>query len=228
MTRRFFEILDLGITDYNKSYSLQKDVINKIRMGISKETLILTEHFPVITIGRQGSLRNLLVSEDRLKDLEIKLITADRGGDITLHSPGQLILYPILNLKRWGRDLHLHLRKLEEVMITFLSYYGIDGIRMPGATGVWLDKTKKIGSIGIGVTKWITYHGLSININNDLQYFDLINPCGLRKTSMVSVSEALGKKRDIGEAKEFLVKSFIKIYDNPISALAKKEIYKYC
>lgn len=209
---KLFDIIDTGIADYKQVYDLQRECLRKRQLNEIPDTLILAQHPPVFTIGRRGSRKNLLVSEDLIKRQGIGLTEADRGGDITFHGPGQLVLYPILDLNNWEKDIHLHIRRLEQVIIDFLAHYNIHGIRIPGLTGVWLKENKKIASIGIGISKWVTYHGLSININTPLSYFDMIKPCGLEACKITSVASALGRAVDINEAKEILTKSFARCY----------------
>ncbi len=212
------DVIDVGIKDYRDVYNLQKELVRKRQLGLIGNTLVLAEHFPVFTIGRRGSRDNLLLTEDGLRRMGIELIEVDRGGDITFHGPGQLVLYPIVDLREKKRDIHLYIRRLEEVIIDFLSRYDIRGRRRPGATGVWIDENAKIGSIGIGISKWVTYHGLSINVNNPLYYFDMIWPCGLPSVKMASIGSILKMNVNIDEAKNHLIASYEKI-----SAMDKEE-----
>lgn len=207
-SQKVIDIIDAGFAEYREVYNLQKELVRKRKAGLIGDTLILAEHPPVFTIGRRGSAANLLVSEGCLKENSLELIRVDRGGDITFHGPGQLVLYPILDLLGWGGDIRLYIRRLEDVMIDFLSRYNISGIRISGDTGVWIDKDTKIGFIGIGVSRWVTYHGLSINVNTPLRYFDMIRPCGLRRCAVASVSSILKKDIDAADAKAHLIDSF--------------------
>ena len=208
---KFINIIDAGVSDYESIYGLQKALVHKRRAGLICDTLILAEHTPVFTIGRTGSRKNLLIDEDTLKEKRIGLFEVDRGGDITFHGPGQLLLYPIIDLTARGRDLHKYLRMLEEIIVDLLSRYNIVGSRIPGATGVWVDRDRKIASIGIGVSRWVTYHGLSININTPLYYFDMIRPCGLAWCRMTSLESILKRQIDMKQAKRHLIESYEKI-----------------
>lgn len=198
-------IIDLGLIDYEEAYKIQKECVSKRRRGEIADTYILAEHPPVFTIGRSVKDDNLLVSEDFLAKKGIKALRVDRGGDITFHGPGQLVLYPILDLRPDKKDLHKYLRSLEAMAIKFLAGYGIDAFRVPEKTGAWVN-SGKIASIGIGSSNWITFHGLSVNINVDLGYFSMINPCGLKGVEMVSVESVLGKSLYMSEARDKLVR----------------------
>ena len=226
-SQRAIEIIDIGIAGYREAYNLQRELVQRRRFKEVCDTLILAEHPPVFTMGRTGSKKNLLVSEDCLKREGIDFVETDRGGDISFHGPGQLVLYPILDLREWKRDIHLYIRCLEKVLIDFLFCYNITGLLINGATGVWIDKDTKIASIGIGVSKWITYHGLSININTPLYYFDMINPCGLATCKMTSLSQVLKRYIRPDEAKKYLIDSFKNLFEKDIyeeiSVLDKEE-----
>ncbi len=208
---------DLGLVDYEKCLAIQKEYVRKIKLGEVGDTVILAEHPPVFTIGRSGKRNNLLVAEDYLKKIGISVIDAGRGGDITFHGPGQLVLYPILDLKKRYRDLHRYLRQLEEACINFLKEYHVEGHRIAGRTGVWVD-SKKIAFIGIGSSNWVTFHGLSININTDLGYFSMINPCGMRDIEVTSLSEITRGNIDMESAKQRVIKHFDYIFAKRIDA----------
>lgn len=181
-------ILNLCITDYLACYSLQKKILNEIKHDNVPDRIIITEHYPVITIGRRGSRKNLLVSEDFLKSRGIEVIETDRGGDITYHGPGQMVIYPIIDLKRRFKNLHLYMRCLEDLVIALLKKYGIKGYRVDGRTGVWTDNGK-IASIGIAVSQWVAYHGIALNIDCDLTPFSWINPCGFKDIKVTSIAK---------------------------------------
>ena len=192
-------ILDLGLIDYEDCYRKQKELVRRRKLGEIEDSLIIAEHNAVFTIGRSGKADNLLVSPEFLEKLGVKVLKVDRGGDITFHGPGQLVFYPIIDLKAGIKDLHLYLRNLEEAVIRFLDGYGVNGIRVAGRTGVW-SSGAKIASIGIAASDWITYHGAAININTDLNFFSMINPCGMKDVKMTSMSEISGGFIDMREA----------------------------
>ncbi len=194
-------ILDLGVIDYEEAYRIQKDMVNRRKLGEIEDSIIVAEHPSVFTIGRTGNKANLLADEDSLKRNNIKVLRVDRGGDITFHGPGQVVLYPILDLKTRGRDIHLYLRDLEEAVIIALENYSVVAKRISGRTGIWVGG-EKIASIGIAASNWITYHGLSLNVNVDLAFFSMIYPCGLRDIKATSLARILGRELAMAEVKE--------------------------
>ena len=214
-----FKILNLGLTDYKKALNIQLDLLDKRKNNLIPDTLILLQHPPTITIGRGGDLKNLLVSKSYLKDRGIYFEQISRGGDITFHGPGQIVAYPIMDLNNLGRDIHKYLRSLEHLIIDMLKNYGIKASGFKGITGVW-SNDKKIASIGIGVKRWITYHGFAININNDLNYYDMIIPCGLSKVRMTNVTtESATGKVTIENANDYIIASFSKTFNQKYSGI---------
>jgi lipoyl(octanoyl) transferase len=199
--------IDLGLSDYKEEYKVQCEVRNKVANGAFENTLIVTEHKSVITIGRRGSAGHLFRTVEFLTGLGIEVLNVDRGGDITYHGPGQLVAYPIFRLENEARDIHGFLRFLEDVGVNFLSKYGVEAGRVSGATGIWV-KGAKIGSIGVGVKKWITYHGMAINISTDLRPFSFIKPCGIQGVKITSLECLVKERLDIEDAKRKLRKSF--------------------
>jgi len=186
------KVLDLGLREYAEVYDLQKRMVELRVKGEIEDTLILVEHPPVITIGRRGSRRNILISESRLREMGIKVFEVERGGDVTLHCPGQVVGYPILDLTRHGRDLYKYLRNLETVIIRLLKEYNIQAVSNRGHRGVWVGKAN-IVSLGIACRRWITWHGFSLNVNPDLTYFSLINPCGIANGEVTSMAKIFGE-----------------------------------
>lgn len=219
-----FKILSLGLTNYKKALNIQLDLLDKRKNNLIPDTLILLEHPPTITIGRGGDLKNLLVSEGYLKDRGIYFEQISRGGDITYHGPGQIVAYPIMNLNNLGRDIHKYLRSLEHLIIDMLKNYGIKATGLKDITGVWANE-KKIASIGIGVKRWITYHGFAININNDLNYYDMIIPCGLTKVMMTNVTtESDTDKVAIEKANDYIIESFSKTFNRKYSGILNSNL----
>ena len=204
-------LIDLGLIDYEECYAIQKDVVRRRRAGVIDDTLILAEHNEVFTIGRTGGMDNLLIPQDMLLSNALKVLRVDRGGDITFHGPGQLVAYPVIDLKDSDRDLHSYLRSLEEVGIRFLNEYGINAERVRGNTGVWVSG-KKIASVGVGASNWVTFHGLSININFDLNFFSMINPCGIEDVEMTSMERLKGQKIPMDDVKTKTLKHFKEIF----------------
>lgn len=204
-------MIDLGVTDYEDAYRTQKELVAKRKLGEVDDTLILAEHNAVFTIGRSGSKENLLENEEGLEGCGIRILYVDRGGDITFHGRGQLIAYPIIDLRRRKKDLHQYLRDLEEVAMRFLGEYKIRGERINGKTGVWVNG-KKAASIGIAASNWVTYHGMSINLNTELNFFSMINPCGMKGVEVTSVAAVLNKPVDMEEAKKKLSRCFNSVF----------------
>lgn len=214
------DLVDLGLTDYKRAYQFQKEAVRNRQFQEINDTLILTEHNPVFTIGRTGSRTNILVENNVLEAYKICIYEVDRGGDITYHGPGQIVVYPILDLKEYKKDIHFYLRNLELVIINFLDKYGIKGKRRNNSTGVWVDQ-EKIASIGIGVSKWISYHGFSINISPELEYFSMINPCGLVGQKVTSLSKILDKPVSTQEIKNALIRNFEEVFKVKIESKEK-------
>lgn len=171
------------------------------------DLLILLEHPPVITLGRSAGQANLLWSTETLKSAGIDCATSRRGGDITLHAPGQLVGYPIVDLTCCGKDIHRFLRRLEKVLILTLADFGLAGEARPGQTGVWTHG-RKIASIGLAVRRWISYHGFALNIDNDLKTFQSIVPCGLPGVTMTSMASELGRPPDKDTVAERVIHHF--------------------
>lgn len=225
------DVFPLGLLDYRKAWDLQRELVGKRWKKEINDTLLLVEHPPLFTIGRRGSSRNILVSDKHLEEKGISVYEVDRGGDITYHGPGQIIGYPILDLNEHGRDVHLMLRRLEEVIIKLLSDHGVEALRIPGYTGVWVGK-EKIAAIGIGVRHWITFHGFCLNVNPDMNYFALINSCGLKDKGVTSLQQTTPGKTIPGlkNLQQNLIKHFGEVFrlemrdDQEISALAEEEI----
>jgi lipoyl(octanoyl) transferase len=206
-----FKVFDLGLIDFQQALSLQKQIHLKVKEGLLEGALIICSHYPVMTTGRRAKKESLLVPKEKLKKRGVSLCQVERGGDITYHGPGQLTAYPIFNLGLIKKDIHLFLRELEEVVISFLMDLGIAAERRYGLTGVWIGN-KKIASIGISIKNWITFHGLTINIrSNDLENFRLIKPCGMN-IEMTSAEDILGVNLEIADLKEGLILAFKKVF----------------
>jgi len=223
-------VLDLGLVGYDKAYDLQKRLHKFRREGRIDDVLILLEHEPVVTIGRRGKRDNILVSDELLQSKGIRVFEIDRGGDVTLHCPGQLVGYSILDLNFHGKNIHRYLRNLEEVIIRSLKVYGIDGQRIENHTGVWVG-SRKVASIGIGIKGWVTFHGFSLNINSDLSYFSLIRPCGFESRMVTSMSEILGRLVEPKDFRHQLIEQFGKVFNlemeedgKQVSTMDSKEI----
>lgn len=183
-------IKDLGLKNYNEILKMQHNIVSQMINGFGKDFLLLVEHPPTYTIGRNGSKENIIVPENTLKDEGIKLHEISRGGDIIYHGPGQIVGYPILDLQDHKKDLHWYLDRLEEVFLNlFKEQFEIDSVhKIEDLTGVWVND-KKVVFIGIGAKKWITYHGFAFNVKPEMKYFDYIIPCGIKDRGITSLSE---------------------------------------
>jgi lipoate-protein ligase B len=210
MTARLM-ILDLGRRDYAEVLELQRSMCRQRMSGeIDEDILILVEHEPVITLGRGTRAASLPIPPTEFQRRGIGVFEVERGGDVTYHGPGQLVGYPILDLKLHREDLHWYLRRLEAALIGALGQLGIGAEASPGLTGVWT-RGRKIASIGIHVKQWVTFHGFALNVSTDLSYFDLIVPCGIRDVVMTSVATELGRVDNSGlwdEARNAVIDGF--------------------
>lgn len=192
--------IDLGRIGYGKALELQKRLFDLRLAGSIPDTLLLLEHDPVITIGTAGGDENLLVDEARVLAAGVEIHHTDRGGNITYHGPGQLVGYPIFDLRGHCKDVHLFLRNLERAVIGVLGAHGIEGEAVPKLTGVWVGGGK-ICSIGVAVRRWITYHGFALNVSPDFGHWSFIHPCGLVGAEVTSIERILGQAVEMGEVK---------------------------
>ncbi len=188
MTSRELLVLNLGERSYAEVLTFQRDAAaRRITGELGEDLLILVEHPPVVTLGRRKADNKLPVTEEFLRSRGIELFEVERGGGVTFHGPGQLVGYPIFNLERHRRDLHWYLRQVEEALIRTLDAYGIPGARNSGFTGVWTGG-RKIASIGVHARTWVTWHGFALNVTTDLEYFNLMTPCGIDGVVMTSMA----------------------------------------
>jgi lipoate-protein ligase B len=209
---RTVQLIDLGLTDYLEALALQRGMHALRRDDACGDTLLLTEHRRVLTIGRGADDRFLRVSPPVLAEHGIGLVRTERGGDITYHGPGQLVAYPILDLRNFGRDLRRYIRALEETALRLLATYGVEGRRAPGTPGVWVG-AEKIASVGVFVSRWVAMHGIAINIAPSLEDFGLIHPCGLVGQRMTSVAALLGDAPPLGAAVARYAEVFAAVFD---------------
>ncbi|MFH1354785.1 MAG: lipoyl(octanoyl) transferase LipB [Candidatus Omnitrophota bacterium] len=201
------KIFDLGLIRYKPAWYFQKEVFKAVKYGYIDSALILCQHYPVITLGRSASRKNILLSDEELRLKEVRTFEVERGGDVTYHGPGQITIYPVFNLNYLKRDIYWFLRKLEEIIISFMADFDLKAQRRLGLTGVWVGD-KKIASIGIAIKNWITYHGISINIKSeDLANFKLIKPCGL-DAEVTCLEKESGREINLEDAKSSLRSEF--------------------
>ena len=202
------KIIDLGFLDYKNSWNYQKELQKKVLIGDCSDSIIFVEHDSVYTFGKNSDKSNLLVS----KDSKIKIYETERGGEITYHGPGQIVCYPILNLKNFKQSVTWYMRALEEVIIETLKLFNIKASRKDGLTGVWV-KDEKIGAQGVRMTKWVTMHGFALNVNTDLRFFNDIIPCGIKDFGVTSIEKIIGKEQDLSLVKEHILISFAKVFN---------------
>ena len=225
---------DLGIIDYQSAWDYQESLlqenlaiksaarINSLTIPPkalpTKNYFLFCEHTPVYTLGKSGSMDNVLMTTEELEERGIGFFKTNRGGDITFHGLQQIVGYPILDLEKFYTDIGKYLRNMEEAIILTIAEYGIAGERSKGETGVWIEpgiagKERKIAAIGVRCSRWITMHGFALNVNTDLDYFNNIIPCGIQNKQVTSIKKETGGKVDYDEVKEKLKKNFEKVFD---------------
>jgi len=205
-------VRQLGQKEYREVYDLQKELLQQRLHGQIDDTLLLLEHPPTITVGKSGKLENVRVSRQKLTSAGVSLIFTDRGGDVTYHGPGQIVGYPILDLRERERDIHQYVHNLEEVLIRTLADYGIKSGRDHGHAGVWVND-EEIAALGLSVRRWITMHGFALNVNTDLDHFSLINPCGFTNKAATSMARLLGYELPVYEITECLLDHFAQVFE---------------
>ena len=201
----------LGQIDYGEAYDIQKKLWSQKMNGRAEDALLLLSHPPTFTIGKSGKLDNLLLNKEELAGKGISLFFIDRGGDITYHGPGQLVVYPIIDLKDRGKDIHRYIYCLEEVVIRTLASLSIEAQRDEKHVGVWVGD-EKIAAIGVRIKNWITMHGLALNVNPDLEYFSFINPCGILDKGVTSITGLLSREVPMEVVVKELVKQFSDVF----------------
>lgn len=239
-------VIDLGTMSYGPALQLQRDVARaRIEGRLTEDVLLLVQHPPVVTLGRGSKDRHLLASPEFLASRGVELFEVERGGDVTYHGPGQLVGYPIFDLKEHRRDLHWYLRQVEEALIRGLASVGLLCTRNPGFTGVWTSgrvstaspgrsvpdeateasgdpfgtpqPLRKIASIGVHAKDWVTWHGFALNVTTDLANFDLIVPCGIQDVTMTTVRRELGDEVDFEEVSTLVVEAFGDVFERSVS-----------
>lgn len=206
----------LGSLPYGEALELQRQLVEQRRADQIPDQLLLLEHPHVITLGTASHDENILVDEEQRRLLGIELFSAGRGGDVTYHGPGQLVGYPILDLKPDRCDLHRYVRDIEEALMRALAHYGLPCTRQPGLTGVWLGE-EKVAAIGVRVSSgWITSHGFALNVDNNLQFFDAIIPCGIRDHGVTSLAHALGRNVAMEEVTRVVADAFAHVFERVV------------
>jgi lipoyl(octanoyl) transferase len=220
---------DLGRMRYCEAFEIQSKLASERKQGLGVDHLLFVEHPHVITLGRDGHRENLLASEHALRRAGIELYESDRGGDVTYHGPGQIVAYPIMDLRDWKRDVGAFVRGIEQVLIDTLTDFGIEANRIAGLTGVWTPPAPvrpvilpfptpeaKIAAIGVHLSRWVSTHGWALNVSTDLQYFQYIVPCGLQKP--VTSMAALGVHANAGDVKIALIRHFGQVFNFAMQA----------
>jgi lipoate-protein ligase B len=213
-TKRELWVERLGVVPYAEALDFQRQVARaRISGAIAEDVLLLVEHPPVVTLGRSSKERNLLATPALLAARGVELFEVERGGDVTFHGPGQLVGYPIIDLKQHKQDLHWYLRQVEETLIVALGQFGIAADRQAGLTGVWTSG-RKIASIGVHARDWVTWHGFALNVFTDLSYFGLMVPCGIEAVTMTSVGAELGSNApSFDEVAIAVTAAFCRVFD---------------
>lgn len=223
------QCLDLGRMDYRQAYAIQEKIHNACYQGLIQDTIIIQENNPIFTLGRNSKEEHLLLSIDDLTKVGIDVEYVDRGGDITYHGPGQLVISPIIHLKSHISSIHQYVRNLEEIIIRILKRYNIQGQRIDGSSGVWVG-LDKVAAVGIAIQHGITRHGISININPNLDHFRYIIPCGIRDKGVTSLKKLGVEITDLSLIKQQFLEEFNQLFNtatNKIKLDEVRTIYEY-
>ncbi len=213
---RPLQVRRLGRLRYADALALQERLVKERQAADIPDTLLLLEHDPVFTLGRNARKENVLLDENALRARGFDVFESGRGGDVTFHGPGQVVGYPIVDLSPDRRDVHRYVRDLEEVMIRCCGDYGIDAGRVDGLTGTWIGNDK-IGAIGVRISRWVTSHGFALNVTTDLSPFDLIVPCGIRGRGVTSLERQLGTPAPLGEVMDRLTAHFATVLERDVA-----------
>jgi lipoyl(octanoyl) transferase len=208
-------VRDLGRISYSAALGIQRQLAAERKQGVGVDHLLFVEHPHVVTIGRNGHEENLLAPEEVLRRAGIELHECDRGGDVTYHGPGQIVAYPIMDLRDWKRDVGAFVRGIEQVLIDALADFDLDARRIAGMTGVWVGNAK-VAAIGVHLSRWVSTHGWALNVSTDLAYFKYIVPCGLAKP--VTSMAALGVRAASEDVKSALVRRFGQVFEFEMQA----------
>lgn len=212
------EVRRLGLVRYDEALTLQRALVEERRAGRIPDLLLLLQHPPVITLGVRGDggRANVLASPERLAEAGIDVHESGRGGDVTYHGPGQIVGYPILDLRPDRCDVHRYVRDLEAVMIGVCADYGVEAGRLTGLTGAWVG-AEKVGAIGVRISRWITSHGFALNVSTALEHFQLIVPCGIADRGVTSLERAAGRPLEMGEVEDVVARRFAEVFGRTIS-----------
>jgi lipoate-protein ligase B len=208
-------VVDLGVIPYRDAFDLQRREVERLQRGGGEEIFFLLEHPHVITLGRNATGDALLADRRTIEERGVEICGTDRGGDVTYHGPGQLVGYPIIALEPTRRDIRRYVNDLERVLIRALADFGIESQRHPEHRGVWTDG-RKIASVGIRISRWVTCHGFALNVDTDLSRYALMNPCGIVGCEMTTMNRESGESFDMGLVKETIVSHFADVYGRSI------------
>ncbi|MBI3047529.1 MAG: lipoyl(octanoyl) transferase LipB [Acidobacteria bacterium] len=216
--RRQLEVRRLAVVRYREALARQRALVEERRAGRVPDLLLLLQHPPVITLGVRGDggRSHIVASDEHLAELGVEISETGRGGDVTYHGPGQIVGYPILDLRPDRCDVHRYVRDVEEVMIRACADYGVEAGRISGLTGAWVG-SQKIGAIGVRISRWITSHGFAFNVNTDLDYFDLIVPCGIADRGVTSLERLVGRRVPLEEVEEALARHFAEVFEREVT-----------
>jgi lipoyl(octanoyl) transferase len=213
--RRVCEAKWLGVVQYDDGLLMQESAVERLRSGEATEQLLLLEHPHVFTLGRGADSSNILADQQQLQSNSVEVHETGRGGDVTYHGPGQLVGYPIINLKPDRCDVHRYVRDIEDVLIRTIAEFGVTGTRIAGLTGVWVGN-EKIGAIGVRIARWITSHGFALNVNTDLNYFKMIVPCGITDKGVTSLSRLLGRQIELRDVARIAASQFAQVFGREV------------
>ncbi len=221
--KRRGSVIDIDLIEYQRTWDFQRTfVAAKVQLDLP-DILISLEHTPVITLGRRGNRQHILASPEVLAAEGIRVYHVERGGEVTYHGPGQIVGYPILDLRNWRRDVSWYIFNLEEVLIRTLWDFGLEGTRNKLNRGVWVGDSK-IGSIGVAIKRWVTYHGFSLNVSPKMNHFQCITPCGLNGIEVTSMRELLGKELDHRRVRDGIVRHFQGVFEIELARMDMEEL----
>ena len=205
----------LGLVGYGEAHELQTQLQGRRIRGEIEDTVLLLEHPPVVTFGRSAEEKNLLMPRSVLESQGVEVHEVGRGGDVTYHAPGQLVAYPIIDLKPDRKDVRKYVWSLEEAMIRTCADFGLDADRIPGLNGCWIGE-RKVGAVGVRISRWVTMHGLALNVSTDLSGFDSIVPCGIEDKTVTSLSKELGREVEVGIVLPIFAEHFAGLFDSVV------------
>jgi lipoyl(octanoyl) transferase len=209
-------VVDLGVVDYDEAFALQKRHVERLQRNAGDDVLMFVEHPHVITVGRNADGRAIVADTRAIEARGAKVVATDRGGDVTYHGPGQLVGYPIVRLEPGRRDIRRYVHDLEQVLIDTLADFGVDAARHPKHRGVWVEG-RKIASLGIRISRWVTSHGFALNVSTDLAPFGLIVPCGIRERGVTSLERLLGRPVPLEEVGSGLARHLAAVFGRALA-----------